>query len=156
QLREVIEDLLHPVVELEIEAVDDLLVVDPARDPLALRAAEVDGPLVAAGRSPIGRVDEPRLAFGADVELGDGAAGLARVAADPQGPEQPLEPYRRQKPPVRVLLGLHRLGYRRAVGRALAVGREWTYTGRPWSSATERSRPRSRPEGWYSTPSTPI
>ncbi len=65
---EVAEQLLGTAIQLLVEGVDDLLGVNAAPAPLAIRAAQVDAPAPLIGGSPVDGIDEARLAGRADVK----------------------------------------------------------------------------------------
>src|SRR6185369_1117008 len=69
-------ELFHAAVQLLVELIEDVLIEDAAAGPVAVRAVEVDVPLVGSLLFPVGRVDELRVAVVADVEALSGSGGL--------------------------------------------------------------------------------
>jgi len=69
-------ELFHAAVQFLVELIEDVLVEDAAAGPVAVRAVEVDVPLVGALLFPVGRVDELRVAVESDVKALSGSGGL--------------------------------------------------------------------------------
>jgi hypothetical protein len=74
---EIVDQRFRPAVQLDVEAVQGVLPVDPAAQPLALRAAQVHGPMLLPGGGPVSGVDEVRRAV---------RAYMKQAVPRPEGP----------------------------------------------------------------------
>src|SRR5262249_1731108 len=79
---EVTHERLGAAVELLLEAIDELLLEDPAADPGAVGAAERHLPVLGAGLGPLHGVHQVRRAARADVEPLDPIAGRSGLRRD--------------------------------------------------------------------------